>query len=101
MAWISTLDGGGMAGLEKGYLPVVMLLTIITILPLVFHAVALHYEDRKTRSDIQKSIIGRFFYYQLANIYISVTAGSILESLGEIVEHPSSILGELWAVYSL
>ena len=98
MAWISTLHGGAIAGFVNGYLPVVLLLTIITILPLVFHTVALHYEDRKTRSDIQKSIIGRFFYYQLANIYISVTAGSILESLGEIVEHPSSILRELRTV---
>jgi hypothetical protein len=74
---------------------VVLLLTIIMILPLVFHAVALHYEDRKTQSDIQKSIIGRFFYYQLANIYISVTAGSILDSLSDIVEHPSNILAIL------
>lgn len=72
-----------------------LLLTIIMILPLVFHAVALHYEDRKTQSDIQKSIIGRFFYYQLANIYISVTAGSILDSLSEIVQHPSNILAIL------
>ena len=65
------------------------------ILPHVFSAVALHYEDRKTQSDIQKSIIGRYFYYQLANVYITVTAGSILDSLGEIVEHPSSILAIL------
>ena len=79
----------------NGYLPVVLLLTIIMILPLVFSAVALHYEDRKTQSDIQKSIIGRYFYYQLANVYITVTAGSILDSLGEIVEHPTSILAIL------
>jgi hypothetical protein len=79
----------------NGYLPVVLLLTIILILPLVFYAVALHYEDRKAKSEIQKSIIGRYFYYQLANIYITVTAGSILDSLGEIIEHPSSILAIL------
>ena len=79
----------------NGYLPVVLLLTIIMILPLVFSAVALHYEDRKTQSDIQKSIIGRYFYYQLANVYITVTAGSILDSLGETVEHPTSILAIL------
>ncbi|KAL7507303.1 hypothetical protein ACHAXN_004517 [Cyclotella atomus] len=95
MFWISTLHGGAIAGFVNGYLPVVLLLTIIMILPLVFHAVALHYEDRKTQSDIQKSIIGRFFYYQLANIYISVTAGSILDSLSDIVEHPSNILAIL------
>ncbi len=79
----------------NGYLPVVLLLTIILILPFIFYGVALHYEDRKTESDVQKSIIGRYFYYQLANIFITVTAGSILDSLGEIVEHPGNILAIL------
>lgn len=65
------------------------------VLPHIFYGVALHYEDRKTESDIQTSIIGRYFYYQLANIFITVTAGSILDSLGEIIEHPSNILAIL------
>eukprot|EP00804_Cyclotella_cryptica_P010295 CCRYP_012233-RB/>CCRYP_012233-RB protein AED:0.36 eAED:0.36 QI:398/1/1/1/0.85/0.87/8/444/916 len=95
MAWISTLNGGSVAGFVNGYLPVVLLLLIIMILPGIFYAVALHYEDRKTQSDIQKSIIGRYFYYQIANIYVTVTAGSILESLGEIIEHPSNVLAIL------
>ncbi|KAL7521067.1 hypothetical protein ACHAWX_005758 [Stephanocyclus meneghinianus] len=95
MSWISTLNGGSVAGFVNGYLPVVLLLSIIMILPGIFYAVALHYEDRKTQSDIQKSIIGRYFYYQLANIYVTVTAGSILDSLGEIIEHPSNVLAIL------
>ncbi|EED91711.1 predicted protein [Thalassiosira pseudonana CCMP1335] len=95
MAWISTLNGGAVAGFVNGYLPVVLLLTIIMVLPFLFYVVALHYEDRKTQSDVQKSIIGRYFYYQLANIYITVTAGSILESLGEIAEHPSNVFAIL------
>jgi hypothetical protein len=32
---------------------------------------------------------------QLANIFITVTAGSILDSLGEIVEHPGNMLAIL------
>mmetsp|Transcript_1282 Transcript_1282/g.2730 ORF Transcript_1282/g.2730 Transcript_1282/m.2730 type:complete len:1017 (+) Transcript_1282:31-3081(+) len=95
MAWIATLNGGDVAAFVNGYLPVVLLLTIILILPHIFYGVALHYEDRKTASDVQKSIIGRYFYYQIANIFITVTAGSILDSLGEIVEHPSNILAIL------
>jgi len=95
MAWIETLNGGAVAGFVNGYLPVVLLLSLIMVLPMIFHVLALHYEDRKTQSDIQKSIIGRYFYYQLANIYITVTAGSVLDSLGEIVEHPSNILAIL------
>eukprot|EP00986_Skeletonema_menzelii_P004681 scaffold1625_cov144-Skeletonema_menzelii.AAC.10 len=95
MGWLETLDGGNVAAFVNGYLPVVLLLTIIMVLPHIFYAVALHYEDRKTRSDVQKSIIGRYFYYQLANIYITVTAGSILDSLNEIIEHPTNILAIL------
>jgi len=95
MAWLATLNGGDVANFVNGYLPVVLLLTIILILPHIFYVVALKYEDRKTHSDIQASIIGRYFYYQLANIFITVTAGSILDSLGEIIEHPGSILAIL------
>lgn len=32
---------------------------------------------------------------QLANIFITVTAGSILDSIGEIIEHPSNMLSIL------
>jgi hypothetical protein len=95
MAWIATLNGGEVAAFVNGYLPVVLLLWLISILPHMFYAVARHYEDRKTESDVQKSIIGRYFYYQLANIFITVTAGSILDSLGEIVEHPGNMLAIL------
>jgi hypothetical protein len=95
MAWVATLYGGDVAAFVNGYLPIVLLLWLISILPHIFYGVALHYEDRKTESDVQKSIIGRFFYYQLANIFITVTAGSILDSLGEIVEHPSNMLAIL------
>jgi len=37
-------------------------------------------------------MLGRYFYYQLANIYVSVTAGSILKSFVDILDHPSHIL---------
>lgn len=34
-------------------------------------------------------------FTQLANIFITVTAGSILDSIGEIIEHPSNMLSIL------
>ncbi len=33
----------------------------------MFYGVACHYEDRKTKSDVQKSIIGQYFYYQASH----------------------------------
>ena len=62
------------------------------ILPVIFEYIAVKYERRKTLSDVQASMLGRYFYYQLANIYVTVTAGSILRSLADILNHPSSVL---------
>ena len=63
MSWAAS---GEVSPFVNGYLPVVLLLTIICILPFIFYMVALLYEDRKTNSDIQISIIGRYFYYQVS-----------------------------------
>jgi hypothetical protein len=37
----------------------------------------------------------RYFYYQLANVYISSTAGSLLKSMQDIVNRPASFVEEL------
>lgn len=71
---------------------VVALLGLILILPVIFEYLATKVERRKTHSDVQASMLTRYFYYQLANIYITVTAGSVLKSLGDILDHPSNIL---------
>jgi hypothetical protein len=92
MEWILTFHGGTFTNFMNGYLPVVALLCLILILPLIFEYVAVSYEHRKTYSDVQSSMLSRYFYYQLANIYVSVTAGSILKSLSDILDHPSNIL---------
>lgn len=72
--WILYINGGKYTSLINGYLPVVALLCLILILPAIFLIVALKYERRKTKSDVQASMLGRYFYYQLATIYITVTA---------------------------
>eukprot|EP00550_Attheya_septentrionalis_P009222 CAMPEP_0198291930 /NCGR_PEP_ID=MMETSP1449-20131203/9268_1 /TAXON_ID=420275 /ORGANISM="Attheya septentrionalis, Strain CCMP2084" /LENGTH=1076 /DNA_ID=CAMNT_0043990617 /DNA_START=67 /DNA_END=3297 /DNA_ORIENTATION=- len=92
MDWIETFDGGNLYGFINGYLPVMALLTLILVLPFIFTWIASKYERRKTFSDIQESILGRYFYYQLANIYITVTAGSLWKSLADILDHPSNVL---------
>lgn len=92
MEWIETFHGGALSKFVNGYLPVVALLTLILILPLIFEYIAVNYEHRKTFSDVQASMQGRYFYYQLANVYVTVTAGSILKSLASMLDHPSSIL---------
>jgi len=92
MAWMETFEGGRYSSFINGYLPVVALLTIITLLPLLFEWIAVKFEDRKTKSSVQNSILGRYFYYQIANIYITVTAGSLWSALSQVVDHPGKIL---------
>jgi len=90
--WVLRLNGGNFEALINGYLPVVALLTLICALPLIFEAIATVYEKRKTRSDVQDSIVGRYFYYQIANIYVTVTAGSIWKAAADIIERPAEML---------
>ena len=95
MEWILTFNSGSVSAFVNGYLPVVALLCLILILPVIFELVARKYERRKTVSDVQLSMLNRYFYYQLINIYITVTAGSLWKSLAEILDHPSSLLALL------
>lgn len=83
--WLKELSQGSLV-IINGYLPVLFLLTLISILPIIFEWVALHYENRKTSSDIQRSVLTRYFLFQLANIYVTVTAASIWDSLAGILE---------------
>ena len=90
MDWILYYDNGSLALFINAYLPVLALLGLILILPIIFEGVATSYEKRKTHSDVQQSLVGRYFYYQLANIYISVTAGSLWKSAADIIARPSA-----------
>jgi hypothetical protein len=92
MEWILTYGGGSVSRFVNGYLPVVALLCLILILPVIFEVVARKYERRKTISDVQNSMLGRYFYYQVVNIYITVTAGSLWRSLSDILDHPTNLL---------
>lgn len=65
MEWILAFNNGSLAAFINGYLPVVALLGLILCLPVIFGLVARNYEHRRTQSDIQRSILSRYFYYQV------------------------------------
>lgn len=92
MDWVLTIEGGSFTSFINGYLPVIALLGLIMLLPILFEQIAINYEHRKTVSDVQRSMLGRYFYYQLANIYLTVTAGSFWESVADVLDHPGNIL---------
>jgi len=95
MEWILTAGGGSVSQFVNGYLPVAALLALTMILPVIFELLAMKYERRKRLSDVQNSMLGRYFYFQVLNLYISVTAGSVWKSLSDIIDHPTSVLSIL------
>ena len=79
----------------NNYLAVALLLVLLSLLPIIFDLIARSYEGLKLESEIQNSIMTRYFYYQLANVFVSVGLGSLANSLHQIIENPSSILSIL------
>ncbi|CAM9858982.1 unnamed protein product, partial [Ectocarpus sp. 13 AM-2016] len=79
-----------------GYLPVVLLLLLMMLLPFLFQqALAYRYERRKSHSEVQQTILTRYFTYQVANIYVTVASGSIISALQEILDDPTAVLNIL------
>lgn len=79
------------------YLALLILLIMLISLPLIFDTMSRYYEKLKLESDIQKSIMSRYFYYQLANVYVTICSGTIVGSFTLILRRPEtivSILGE-------
>lgn len=38
---------------------------------------ALHLEGYKTYSEVERAVMSRYFFYQLANVFVTIGAGSI------------------------
>eukprot|EP00927_Polykrikos_kofoidii_P014590 TRINITY_DN16418_c0_g1_i1.p1 TRINITY_DN16418_c0_g1~~TRINITY_DN16418_c0_g1_i1.p1 ORF type:complete len:706 (-),score=84.21 TRINITY_DN16418_c0_g1_i1:65-2146(-) len=74
------------------YLPVLALMGLQMLLPLLFHFVAVKYEGHKTKSAVERIVLNRCFAYNLASLYVTVFAGSLWESLQQIVDSPKSVL---------
>mmetsp|Transcript_24959 Transcript_24959/g.32234 ORF Transcript_24959/g.32234 Transcript_24959/m.32234 type:complete len:480 (+) Transcript_24959:1-1440(+) len=78
--------------LLSGYLPVVALLIVVQLLPYLFQALEQRYVGLKSYSAVQAAVLIYFFYYQVANVYVSVMSGSIYTSLTDIIDSPTSVL---------
>ena len=93
--WIQTYSNTSFYQFLNSYLAALLLLILLSLLPLVFDIIARNYEGLKLESEIQNSIMTRYFYYQLANVFVSVGLGSLATSLHQIIESPTSILSIL------
>jgi Calcium-dependent channel, 7TM region, putative phosphate len=51
------------------YLPVIALLLLIQNLYFIFKALAKRIEGYKTESEVERAVMGRYFYYQVQNLH--------------------------------
>jgi hypothetical protein len=82
---------------QQQYMSVVVMLGFLFSLPLFFDALARYYEGMKLESEIQNSIMQRYFYYQLVNIYVTVGIGTenVFSLLGSILQRPQILVNIL------
>lgn len=82
---------------QQELLSVVILLCFLLILPFIFDYVARNYECMKLESEIQNSIMTRYFWYQLINVYVTVGLGSknFAEQLLGFLKNPHNLVDVL------
>jgi hypothetical protein len=81
------------------YAPTLLLLIVMSLLPLVFSLASYRYERLKTHSDVQASIMSRYFYYQMMNIYITIIGGTVLKTL--VVQEIQIIIDNPRAIFEI
>jgi len=84
-------DDGWFFGVLTGFLPVLLLLVLLILVPVLLEWVATNYVRFKTRSAVQQYVLDRHFYYQLATIFISVVSGSLFGALQDFLEKPATL----------
>jgi hypothetical protein len=84
----------GISPFIQGYFAVLVMLVFLLILPFIFDVLARYYEGLKLESEIQNSIMTRYFYYQLVNIYVTVGFGvdDIITQLYKIINNPHLLI---------
>jgi hypothetical protein len=78
----------------QSYFSVCILLGFLLFLPFIFDVLARNYECIKLESEIQNSIMTRYFYYQLVNIYVTVALSNldIKEQLLDMIRDPRTFV---------
>ena len=64
------------------------------MLPFGFDLLARYYEGMKVESEIQNSIMLRYFYYQVVNVYVTVACAGIeiTQQISEILQDPRVLI---------
>jgi hypothetical protein len=93
--WLQKYQNTVLYALLNNYLALVLLVVLLALLPVIFDVISRTYEGLKLESEIQNTIMTRYFYYQLANVFVSLGLGSFTRSFHSIIEEPREILSIL------
>ena len=79
--------------LLQGQLPVIALMVFISLLPAIFEYASVKIEGQKSVLAVRARVFDWFFYYQMANVYLMLLAGSVFGALSDVLDSPVSIVG--------
>ena len=85
--WLNSYTNTQLYQFFNSYLYLGLLLIILALLPYVFDFVARSYQGLKLESEIQNSLMLRYFYYLLANVYVALL-GNLSTAINEIISQP-------------
>jgi hypothetical protein len=63
---------------QQNFLSVIIILCFLLVLPFIFDSLARYYEGLKLESEIQNSIMTRYFYYQVISVLSFVSIYNFL-----------------------
>ena len=75
--------------------PVVLLSGLLVLLPFILQYISIRYEHVKLYSQVQDCVLKRYFAFQLVNVYLLITTGTLLNAFKEILHKPSVLLSLL------
>ena len=79
----------------QAFLPQIVLIVFIYILPFMLSRVSAM-EGILSKSQRDRAAAGKFFYFNVLNVFLGVTlAGGLFSSLKSILDHPKSIVALL------
>ncbi len=96
LPFLSSLDTTSYAFLQ-GILPVIVMIIFLSLIPITMAMISTYVERRKTYSDVQQEVFKWYFMYQIANVYLTLLAGSAFTSINDVLDNPTSILNYISA----
>ena len=75
----------------QGYLPVLLVLVLLLVVPIIIEVMATRYVGFKTKSQIQAYVLARHFWFQLLTIFVAV---GVLRRRSNHGPHVERIFGE-------